>query len=73
MKWPTSREASMGDQMPPGDPVTPGDQMPEQTPQKSGYGSRWKKYVLIYILVAIVAYGVIWYLFFRGGGGNGYF
>ena len=62
----------MGDQTPPSDPMTPGDDMPKDPAPTSGYGSRWKKYVLIYILVAIVAYGVIWYLFFRGGG-NGYF
>jgi hypothetical protein len=53
--------------------MTPGDQMPKDPAPKAGYGSRWKKYVLIYILVAIVAYGVIWYLFLRGGSGNGYF
>jgi Flp pilus assembly protein TadB len=46
-----------------------GDQPPEQPPSKSGYRSKWRRYLLIYLAVAVVAYGVIWYLFFRGGGG----
>lgn len=44
-----------------------------QTPQKSpkSYGKRsiWQ-WILIYIVVAIVVYGLIYLLFMRGGGGS---
>jgi hypothetical protein len=36
-----------------------------------GYGSKWKKYVLIYLLVGAVVYGLIYLLFFTGGPGGG--
>jgi hypothetical protein len=39
------------------------------------YRSRWPKYVLIYLAVAAVVYGLIYLLFFSdvlsGGGGGG--
>jgi hypothetical protein len=42
-----------------------GDQPTDQPPSPSkGYRSKWPRYLLIYLLVAVVAYGVIWYLFF---------
>jgi hypothetical protein len=50
--------------------------------EQRGYGSRWPKYVLIYLAVAVVLYGLIYLLFFSGlftggggaggGGGGGY-
>lgn len=52
-----------------------------KAPQKptSGYGKRSKwQWVLIYIVVAIIVYGLIYYVFFRdsgdssSGGGFGY-
>jgi F0F1-type ATP synthase assembly protein I len=39
---------------------------------QEGYGSRWKKWLLIYVGVAIVAYAVIYFAFFaHGGSGSG--
>jgi hypothetical protein len=37
--------------------------------KKSGYGSKWKRWVLIYLAVGAVAYLIIYLAFFRGGGG----
>jgi hypothetical protein len=45
-----------------------------QNRSERAYGSRWKKYVLIYLLVGAVLYGLIYLLFFTdalGGGGAG--
>jgi hypothetical protein len=45
-----------------------------QNRYQQGYRSRWKKYVLIYLLVGAVVYGLIYLLFFTdalGGGGGG--
>jgi hypothetical protein len=38
---------------------------------EQGYRSKWKKYVLIYLLVGAVVYGLIYLLFFTGGSGGG--
>ncbi len=52
------------------DPKSPG----EQTPQKpsKGYGKRpvWQ-WVVIYLIVAVVVYGLIYLLFIHKGGGTG--
>jgi hypothetical protein len=45
------------------------DQTPGEAP-KSGYGSKWKKYVLIYVVVGAVAYFLVYLLFFHKGGGG---
>jgi hypothetical protein len=55
----------------------------EGTPGKSsGYGSNWKKWLVIYAVIAAVAYAVVYFVFMRdsgggsgggNGGGNGYF
>ena len=37
--------------------------MSEQEPGK-GYGSKWKKYIVWYIIGAIVVYGLVYVLFF---------
>jgi hypothetical protein len=37
-----------------------------------GYRSRWPRYVLIYLLVAAVLYGLIYLIFFTDGGGGLY-
>jgi hypothetical protein len=45
-----------------------------QNRSEHGYGSKWKRYVLIYLLVGAVVYGLIYLLFFTdalGGGGAG--
>lgn len=50
------------------------DQELNQEPQKSskGYGKRPKwQWVLIYIVVALVVYGLIYLLFFHKGGSSG--
>jgi hypothetical protein len=41
---------------------------PTEKPTKSGYGKRplWQ-WVVIYLIVAIVVYGLIYLLFFRNG------
>ena len=45
--------------------------------ESSGYRGRWKKWVLIYLAVAIVIYAIIYFVFLHksGGssGGGGYF
>ena len=38
---------------------------------QQGYGSRWKKWLLVYVGVAIVAYAVIYFAFFHHGSGSG--
>jgi len=38
----------------------------------SGYGSRWKKWLLVYVAVGAVAYLVVYLVFFHHGGGGGY-
>lgn len=53
------------------------EQQPVQETSKKGYGSKWKRYLVIYLLVAVVLYAVIYFAFIRdasggGGGGLGY-
>jgi hypothetical protein len=38
--------------------------------KQSGYGSRWKKWLAIYLAVGAVVYVLVYLLFFRGGGGG---
>jgi len=40
--------------------------------RSAGYGSRWKKWVLIYVAVGAVAYLVVYLVFLHHGGGAGY-
>jgi hypothetical protein len=35
---------------------------------KSGYGSKWKKYLAWYLIIGGVAYLLIWLIFIRDGG-----
>ncbi len=37
-------------------------------PEKKGYGSNWKRYIWIYVVVGAIAYLLIYLIFFRGGG-----
>ena len=48
--------------------------MEQKQQQGSRYGSRWKKWLLVYIVIAAIAYLVIYLVFFHhgGGGGGGY-
>jgi hypothetical protein len=41
--------------------------------QKSGgYGRRsWKTWLAIYLVAGVIAYGVVYLVFFAGGGGSG--
>jgi hypothetical protein len=50
--------------------MEPQDSKPEQKPSK-GYGKRpvWQ-WVLIYVVVAIVVYGLIYLLFIKDSGGG---
>ncbi len=50
-----------------------GPVQPTQETPKKGYGSKWKRYLVIYLLIAVVAYAVIYFAFIRdaSGGGNG--
>lgn len=50
------------------DPQKP--QVPQQKPTK-GYGKRpmWQ-WILIYVIVAIIVYGLIYYIFIHKGGGS---
>ena len=38
---------------------------------QQGYGSRWKRWLLVYVGVALVAYAVIYFAFFHHGGSGG--
>jgi len=38
--------------------------------KSSGYGSRWKKWLLIYVAVGAVAYLVVYLVFFHHSGGG---
>lgn len=40
--------------------------MPRKQAYAKGYGSNWKKYLIWYIIAAIIVYGLIWYFFLRG-------
>jgi len=41
--------------------------------KRSGYGSHWKKWVLIYLAVGTVGYLIVYLVFFQhGGSGGGY-
>ncbi len=47
--------------------------MPDERP--GGYGSKWRenwwKYLLVYLVIAGIAYAIIFYVFLSGDGGNG--
>jgi hypothetical protein len=38
---------------------------------KRGYGSKWKKWLLIYLGVGAVVYAIVYFVFFHGGGYGG--
>ncbi len=51
------------------------EDQPSQAPQKqpdSGYGKRpvWQ-WVVLYLVVGAIVYGLLYYFFFRGNGGAG--
>lgn len=35
----------------------------------SGYGSKWKRWLVIYLVAGAAVYLIIYLVFFRGGGG----
>jgi hypothetical protein len=37
---------------------------------KTGYKGRWKKWLLIYLAIAVVAYLIVYLVFFSNGGGG---
>jgi hypothetical protein len=37
----------------------------------TGYGSKWKRWLAIYLIAGAIAYAVIYLLFFTGGSGGG--
>jgi hypothetical protein len=43
--------------------------------RSGGYGSRWKKWLLVYIAIGVVVYAIIYFVFIyhgsRGGSGGG--
>ena len=39
--------------------------------QPSGYRKNWGKWILIYLAIAAVVYGVVYLVFFTGGNGGG--
>lgn len=41
--------------------------MSEEKPRGYG-GGNWRKWLLIYVVVAVVAYLLVYFLFFRDGG-----
>lgn len=51
------------------------EQEANETPQeapKQGYGSKWKRMVLIYLVVGAVVYAIIYFVFLNGPGGGGF-
>jgi flagellar basal body-associated protein FliL len=54
--------------------MNPDQKTPEQQPQKpsKGYGKRpvWQ-WILIYVIIAIVVYGLIYFFFIRDTGSSG--
>src|SRR5207247_7199680 len=48
-----------------------GGPMEQKQQQGSRYGSRWKKWLLVYVAIAAIAYLVIYLVFFHHGGGYG--
>lgn len=51
--------------------MNPDNQAPEQKPTK-GYGKRpvWQ-WVVIYLIIAVIVYGLIYLIFIHKGGGGG--
>ena len=45
----------------------------ESTPRKEkrGYGGKWKKWLLIYLVIGAVVYAIIYFAFLNGSGGYG--
>jgi hypothetical protein len=39
--------------------------------RSTGYGRKWKKWLAIYVAVGLVAYLVVYLLFFANGGSGG--
>jgi hypothetical protein len=39
--------------------------------RSGGYGSRWKKWVLVYVAVGIVLYAVVYFVFIHQGSSGG--
>lgn len=44
------------------------EQKPEPPEPKGGYGSKWLRYLLIYLVVAAVVYALIYFIFIADGG-----
>jgi hypothetical protein len=43
---------------------------PEPPESGGGYRSNWLKYLLIYLVVAAVVYGLVYFIFFSDGYGS---
>jgi preprotein translocase subunit SecG len=39
--------------------------------RSGGYGSRWKKWLLVYLAIGIVVYAIIYFVFIHNGSGGG--
>lgn len=48
------------------EPQQPGSH-PPPPPSKTGYGARWKRWLLIYLVVGVIAYVIIYFAFLRDG------
>ncbi|HSW85461.1 MAG TPA: hypothetical protein VLF79_02515 [Candidatus Saccharimonadales bacterium] len=59
----------MADQDRPAENQQPTDQKPVETKKSKGYGKRpvWQ-WVVIYLIVAVIAYGIIYLVFIKGNG-----
>lgn len=38
-------------------------------PSKGGYGSKWKRWLVIYLIVGGIAYAIIYFVFLSGDNG----
>ncbi|MDP9295961.1 MAG: hypothetical protein M3O88_04605 [Actinomycetota bacterium] len=39
--------------------------------RSGGYGSRWKKWLLVYLAIGIVVYAIVYFVFIHHGSGGG--
>ena len=47
--------------------------MEQQTPGKKGYGTRWMRWLAVYVAIGAVVYLIVYFAFFlHHGAGGGY-
>jgi hypothetical protein len=41
------------------------------SPQGSGYGGTWKRWIWVYLVVGAIVYAIVYFAFMRDSGGSG--